>query len=264
MRRTSLSTTTPVPLVSLRGISKRFGHVDALTDINLDLYPGEAVALLGDNGAGKSTLVKVLSGVYRPDDGTITVEGEVHHLENPTVAGDLGIATVFQDLRLVDTRSVAANVYLGREPRRWRFFLDGKRMEADAKAILATMKINLPSARVDVEVLSGGQRQAVAISRALARGGRILLLDEPTAALGVQQTAEVYRVVDDMKASGKCVVLITHDFREVLDRTDRVVVLRQGRVWATARSTETNNAELVGWLTGALPSNVETLESNRD
>ena len=221
--------------------------------MSFDVGRGEVVGLLGDNGAGKSTMIKILSGVYQPDTGTIRRHGLPIQLNDPSAARLHGIATVFQDLRLVDTRSVAHNIFLGREPRRARIFMDRKRMERGTEELLGRMRVQLPSVRVDVEVLSGGQRQAVAITRALAQGGEVLLLDEPTAALGVKQTDQVYELVDEMRAQGKGVILVTHDLSDVLHRTDRIVVFRQGSVWAVARSSETDNAELVGWLTGAIP-----------
>ena len=240
-------------LLVVEKVSKSFGHVQALKGVSFDVGAGEVVGLLGDNGAGKSTIIKILSGVYQPDEGTIRRDGLPVQLNDPSSAGHHGIATVFQDLRLVETRSVAHNIFLGREPRRARVFLDRKRMELGTEDLLRRMRVRLPSVRVDVEVLSGGQRQAVAITRALAQGGEVLLLDEPTAALGVKQTEQVYELIDEMRTQGKGVMLVTHDLADVLHRTDRVVVFRQGSVWAITRSDETDNAQLVGWLTGALP-----------
>ena len=150
------------PIISIRNVSKAFGHVQALVNVNLDIYPGEVVGLLGDNGAGKSTLIKILAGVYRADEGEFLYEGKPAQIDSPNVAQDLGIATVYQDLSLVETRPVAHNIFLGREPRKWGLILDRRRMEHDATDLLEQLNINLPSVTVDVEVLSGGQRPLVA------------------------------------------------------------------------------------------------------
>ncbi|HET6443368.1 MAG TPA: ATP-binding cassette domain-containing protein [candidate division Zixibacteria bacterium] len=245
------------PIISMRNVSKAFGHVQALVDIDLDIYHGEVLGLLGDNGAGKSTLIKILSGVYSADEGEFIYEGKPAKIENPNGAQALGIATVYQDLSLVDTRPVAHNIFLGREPRKWGLILDRRRMEHDAKDLLEQLNINLPSVTVDVEVLSGGQRQAVAVSRAIAQGGDLLLLDEPTAALGVEQTEQVHQLMEDMKARGTAIILITHDLSGILDITDKIAVLRQGRLWAYAKSSSTTQNQIIGWITGALPSQIQ-------
>ncbi len=242
------------PLLSMSGVSKSFGHVEALVDVHLDINPGEVIGLLGDNGAGKSTLIKILSGVYYADEGSFARDGEPVSIEDPNDAMALGIATVYQDLSLVETRPVAHNIYLGREPRRWGIVLNRRQMERDATDLLRRLNITLPSVRVDVGVLSGGQRQAVAISRAVAQGGDVLLLDEPTASLGVEQTAQVHDLVVDMKSHGSAIVLITHDLSDILDIADRIVVLRQGRLWADTPAAATTQTEVIGWITGALPS----------
>lgn len=242
------------PIISMRNISKAFGHVRALTDVTLDIFPGEVLGLLGDNGAGKSTLIKILSGVYSADEGEFSHQGRPVQIDSPADAQALGIATVYQDLALVETRPVAHNIYLGREPRKWGIILDRRRMEHDAAELLKRLNITLPSVTVDVEVLSGGQRQAVAVSRAVAQGGDVLLLDEPTAALGVEQTEQVHQLIADTKAHGKAVILITHDLSDILEITDKVAVLRQGRLWAYTTSANTTQSEIIGWITGALPS----------
>jgi D-xylose transport system ATP-binding protein len=245
------------PMITIRNVSKAFGHVQALLNVNLDIYPGEVVGLLGDNGAGKSTLIKILSGVYDADGGEFVYEGKPVQIDSPNAAQALGIATVYQDLSLVDTRPVAHNIFLGREPRKWGLILDRHRMEHDATDLLEQLNINLPSVAVDVEVLSGGQRQAVAVSRAIAQGGDLLLLDEPTAALGVEQTEQVHQLMEDMKAHGTAIILITHDLSDILDITDKIAVLRQGHLWAYTESSSTTQHEIIGWITGALPSNIQ-------
>ena len=242
------------PLLTVRHVSKAFGHVQALVDVDLDINPGEVVGLLGDNGAGKSTLIKILSGVYFADEGEFTRDGDLASIGDPNDAQALGIATVYQDLSLVENRPVAHNIYLGREPRRWRILLHRRKMEKDAAELLERLNITLPSVKVDAGILSGGQRQAVAISRAVAQGGDILLLDEPTASLGVEQTEQVHRLVTEMKSQGKAIVLITHDLSDVLNIADRIVVLRQGRLWADVPASTTTQTEVIGWITGAAPS----------
>lgn len=240
------------PILTMQEVSKSFGHVEALKNVTLDIYPGEILGLLGDNGAGKSTLIKILSGVYHADHGNFTFRGEEIHLANPSDAQGVGIATVYQDLSLVDTRPVAHNIFLGREPRRWRFILDRKKMERDAADILERLKIRLPSVSVDVEVLSGGQRQAVAIARAIAQGGSVLLLDEPWAALGVEQTHQVRDLMIDLRSHGVAMILITHDLSDILSITDKIAILRHGRLVAFLDSKATSVNEIIGWITGAL------------
>jgi D-xylose transport system ATP-binding protein len=240
------------PILSMQEVTKSFGHVEALKDVTLDVYPGEILGLLGDNGAGKSTLIKIISGVYRADHGKFTYKGEDVHLASPSEARGIGIATVYQDLSLVDTRPVAHNIFLGREPRRWRFILNRRKMEKDASEILERLKIRLPSVGVDVEVLSGGQRQAVAIARAIAQGGSVLLLDEPWAALGVEQTHQVRELMKDLRSHDVAMILITHDLSDILSITDKIAILRHGRLAALLNSKETNVNEIIGWITGAL------------
>ena len=245
------------PLIEMSNVSKAFGQVQALTDVSLNLYPGEVVGLLGDNGAGKSTLIKILSGNHHADEGTFKYQGQPVAINHPADAQALGIATVYQDLALVETRSVAHNIYLGREPRRFGLFLDRRKMEKDATGMLEGLNIRLPSQKVDVELLSGGQRQAVALSRAIAMGGNILLLDEPTAALGVEQTQQVHHLITSMSRHGKAVVVITHDLSDILDITDRIAVLRQGRLWAYVPSSETTTNQIIGWITGVARPHVQ-------
>ena len=239
------------PILTIQEVSKSFGHVEALKDVNLNIYPGEILGLLGDNGAGKSTLIKIISGVYRADHGKFTYKGEEVHLASPSEARKIGIATVYQDLSLVNTRPVAHNIFLGREPRRWRILLNRKKMENDAAEILKQLRIRLPSVGVDVEVLSGGQRQAVAIARAIAQGGSVLLLDEPWAALGVEQTHQVRELMKDLRSHGVAMILITHDLSDILSITDKIAILRHGRLVASLNSKETSVNEIISWITGA-------------
>ena len=193
-----------LPILEAKGISKAFGHVQALTDVDFELYGEEIVALLGDNGAGKSTLIKILSGVYRKDAGEIFVDNKPVTIHGPLDAQHLlGISTVYQDLALVDVRDVASNIYLNVEPTYFGIFIDFRKLYENAHKVLSQLRIDLPSVKVNVGELSGGQRQAVAIARALARGQRIFLLDEPTAALGVEQQEKVNQLILNLKAAGQ-------------------------------------------------------------
>ncbi|MCC7451278.1 MAG: sugar ABC transporter ATP-binding protein [Anaerolineae bacterium] len=242
------------PILEMKGISKAFGHVQALNAVDFELYPSEVTALVGDNGAGKSTLIKVLSGVYTKDEGEIVIDGKRVEIHTPADAERYGIATVYQDLALVDVRDVASNIYLGREPRRLGILINFPRMYQEAREALNKLRIDLPSVRVNVGELSGGQRQAVAIARALARGRRIFLLDEPTSALGVEQQAKVNRLIADLKDQGNTIVVISHNLEHVFEVADRVIVMRRGKRVGTLRKDQTTKEEIVGLITGAIQS----------
>src|ERR1700677_661549 len=213
-------------VLSLRGVSKHFGAVSALTDIELDVHAGEVVALVGDNGAGKSTLVKVLAGVHQPSSGTITFGGKEVTLSNPGAALDLGIATVFQDLALCENLDVVANIYLGRELNPLR--LDEVAMEVRAWTLLNELSARIPSVRDVVASLSGGQRQTVAIARSLLLDPKLIMLDEPTAALGVAQTAEVLNLIERVRDRGHAVIMITPNLGDVRPWADCILVTLLG------------------------------------
>src|SRR6201990_1497568 len=236
-------------VLSLRGVSKHFGAVSALTDIELDVHAGEVVALVGDNGAGKSTLVKVLAGVHQPSAGTITFGGKEVTLSNPGAALDLGIATVFQDLALCENLDVVANIYLGRELNPLR--LDEVAMEVKAWTLLNELSARIPSVRDVVASLSGGQRQTVAIARSLLLDPKLIMLDEPTAALGVAQTAEVLNLIERVRDRGLGVIMISHNMEDVRAVADRIVVLRLGRNNGAFKVDEISSEELVAAITGA-------------
>jgi ABC-type sugar transport system ATPase subunit len=246
------------PILEVRGVSKAFGHVQALDHVDFEIYPSEVVALVGDNGAGKSTLVKILSGVYTKDSGEIMIDGQHAEIHTPKDAQRYGISTVYQDLALVDVRDVASNIYLGREPRQLGILINFRKLYADARSVLNVLRIDMPSVRVNVGELSGGQRQAVAIARALARGERFFVLDEPTAALGVEQQAKVNQLIEDLKAQGKSVVVISHNMEHVFEVSDRVIVLRRGHRVGTRIKDETTKEEIVGLITGAIRGNVRS------
>ena len=235
-------------VLSLRGISKQFGAVSALTDINIDVHAGEVVALVGDNGAGKSTLVKVLAGVHQPTAGTMMFRGKPVTFSGPSDALAMGIATVFQDLALCENLDVVANIFLGRELKPAQ--LDEVAMEVRAWTLLNELSARIPSVREPVASLSGGQRQTVAIARSLLLEPQLIMLDEPTAALGVAQTAEVLDLIERVRARGLGVIVISHNMEDVRAVADRIIVLRLGRNNGVF-TPDATNAELVGAITGA-------------
>jgi ABC-type sugar transport system ATPase subunit len=242
-------------VLTMRGISKRFGAVRALTDVDFWVNEGEVVALIGDNGAGKSTLVKVLAGVHEPDSGTIEYDGELVSIGTPADSQQLGIATVFQDLALCDNLDVVANLWLGRELRAGRT-LDEVDMEQQTWTLLRELSAKIPSVRVPVASLSGGQRQTVAIARSLIGDPRVVILDEPTAALGVAQTAEVLNLIERLRERGHGVVLISHSMADVMAVADRAVVLRLGRNNGEYNIAEITSATLIAAITGAIDNEV--------
>lgn len=252
--------TSSQPVLRLSGISKNFGAVSALTDIDLEVFPGEVVALVGDNGAGKSTLIKTLAGVHQPTSGTIEFNGEKVTLSSPGVALDLGIATVFQDLALCENLDVVANIFLGREMSPYR--LDEVSMEIKAWKLLNELSARIPSVREPVASLSGGQRQTVAISRSLLLDPKLIMLDEPTAALGVAQTAEVLDLIERVRDRGLGVLMISHNMEDVRAVADRIVVLRLGRNNGVFYP-DSSNEELVAAITGASSNSVSRRAERR-
>jgi D-xylose transport system ATP-binding protein len=263
------------PLLALRGISKRFGAVQALTDVQFDVCPGEVVALVGDNGAGKSTLIKIISAIYRPDEGTIRWKGREVTIGSPNEAAALGIATVYQDLALCDNLDVVANLFLGRElttrggplgpvgARGPLGVMDEITMEKRAVEVLRRLSVKIPSVRIPIASLSGGQRQSVAVARSVMGDNRVVLLDEPTAALGMAQTHEVLELVKRLRGQGLGVVLISHNLANVFEVADRITVLRLGRWVGTYRASEVSREQLVGFMTGAVPGTAEVTRSGK-
>lgn len=240
-------------ILRLRGVSKQFGAVTALSNIELDVHAGEVVALVGDNGAGKSTLVKVLAGVHQPTAGTIEYLGKEVTLDTPGKALDMGIATVFQDLALCENLDVVSNLFLGREMNPWR--MDEVQMEVRAWTLLQELAARIPSVREPVASLSGGQRQTVAIARSLLSDPHIIMLDEPTAALGVAQTAEVLNLIERVRDRGHGVILISHNMEDVRAVADRIVVLRLGTNNGVF-TPESSHQDLVAAITGASENSV--------
>ena len=245
------------PLLELKGVSKSFGAVRALTDVDFEVYPGEVVALVGDNGAGKSTLIKAISGIQPGDAYSATFEGDPVRLETPQDGTRLGIATVYQDLALADNLDVVENLYLGREVTgmgvgRNLKLLDEVAMEKRTRELLDELKVRtLRSVRTDVGALSGGQRQSVAIARSLLGEPKLVMLDEPTAALGVAQTAEVIALVKRLRDRGLGVVVISHNLADVFEMADRIIVLYLGRRAATFDKATSTREQVVAAITGA-------------
>jgi D-xylose transport system ATP-binding protein len=247
------ATATATPVLSLRAISKSFGAVQALTDAEIDVMPGEVVALVGDNGAGKSTLVKVISGVGPADTGTIEWEGQHVAINGPKDAQKLGIATVYQDLALADNLDVVGNLFLGQEVRHGGV-LDDIDMEQKARELLQTLSVKIPSVRTQVASLSGGQRQSVSIARSLLGDPKVVMLDEPTAALGVAQTAEVLALIKRLKERGYGLVLISHNLADIFEVADRIIVLRLGRNAGVFNAHSDSSEDVVAAITGATDS----------
>lgn len=236
------------PLVEMENISIAFGGIRAVDDASADLYPGEVVALLGHNGAGKSTLIKILSGAYKRDSGTIRINGEEAVINNPRDAKGYGLETIYQTLALADNVDTAANLYLGREiMTRWGT-LDDVAMEAEARKVMGRLNPRFQRFKDPVKALSGGQRQSVAIARAILFNARILVMDEPTAALGPQETAQVGELIQQLKSEGIGIFLISHDIHDVFHLADRVIVMKNGRVVGTARVGDVTEDEVLGMI----------------
>ncbi|HZD10904.1 MAG TPA: ATP-binding cassette domain-containing protein [Candidatus Binatia bacterium] len=245
------------PILEARAISKSFGGVQALRDVSLTLQRGEVLGLVGDNGAGKSTLIKCLSGVLAPDKGTIFVDGRQVHMESPKDARDYGIETVYQGLALVDTLNVTENLFLNREKTArlpilgWLGWLDKKSMERESQEVLQTLGIRIPSVRRDVINLSGGQRQSIAIGRAVAWGRHIVFMDEPAAALGVEQAEHVLELVNTLSRRNIGVIFISHNMRHVMQVCTRAMVLLHGSKVAEVDIQGVGERDLVDLITGA-------------
>jgi D-xylose transport system ATP-binding protein len=243
----------------MRNISIAFGGIHAVDNVSVDLFPGEVMALVGHNGAGKSTLIKILSGAYKRDAGQVFVNGEEAQIANPRDAKAYGIETIYQTLALADNVDAAANLFLGRELRtRWGT-LDDVAMEAEARKVMGRLNPRFVRFKEPVVKLSGGQRQSVAIARAILFNARILIMDEPTAALGPQESAQVAELVKQLKSEGIGIFLISHDIHDVFDLADRVCVMKNGRVVGTARTSDVTKDEVLGMIIlgkcppGALP-----------
>lgn len=245
-------------LVELKGIKKNFGAVKALHEVNMEIRRGEVHALVGGNGAGKSTLVRILAGIHRPDAGELIFNGTPLQIRNPKEARKYGIATIHQNLSLVDTLDVVSNLYLGKEiirgPRLgWFSFVDQRAMRKVAIEEFERLHVSIPNIRSKVARMSGGQRQAIVCTRAMmGRTPSLLMMDEPTAALGVRETAEVFQLMEHCKNDGASILLISHDMEEVFAVADRITVLRLGRSIITVNVKDVTSDQIVGLITGAL------------
>ena len=255
--RTEELATPRTPALRVTGAWQLFGHVPALADVSLDAYPGEILAVVGDNGAGKSTLVKSMSGVYRLDRGQISVDGRDVARADPRLMGRLGLSTVFQDLALVETLDVATNMYLGQPLLRWGILQQKSAMWDGAADTLRDLGVRLPSVRIPIGELSGGQRQSVAIARAVLANNPILLLDEPTAALGVRETAQVASILQQLRARGKAIIVVSHDLEFVFHNADRVQVMRLGAVQGVRRIKDTTREEVISLITGLKTDDID-------
>lgn len=238
------------PILRVEQLHKSFGHVLALRGIDLSIFSGQIMALVGDNGAGKSTLIKIISGVYSPDQGYITIAGKNYPHLTPSQALALGIATVYQDLALVDCLDVPSNIFLGREPSRANFFVDKKKMYVETDELLRKLEIDVPSLDIEVGNLSGGQRQATAVARAISRGGKIFIFDEPTAAMGVKESEQVMELIRGLKNHGYAVIIISHNLHQVFNLADRVCIMRQGELVGDFKVEESTPDEVVKLITG--------------
>ncbi|MBH0238313.1 ATP-binding cassette domain-containing protein [Methylobrevis albus] len=243
-----MTTTKDTPLVEMRDMSISFGGIHAVDGVTVDLYPGEVVGLLGHNGAGKSTLIKILSGAYKADSGAIYINGEKVEITSPRDSKRLGIETIYQTLALADNVDAAANLFLGRELMTPWGTLDDVAMEAAARQVMGRLNPNFRKFKEPVKGLSGGQRQSVAIARALYFDAKILIMDEPTAALGPHETAQVADLIKELKRQGLGIFLISHDLHDVFDLADRVAVMKNGKLVGSAKTTDVTADEVLGMI----------------
>ncbi|MGA0006121.1 MAG: ATP-binding cassette domain-containing protein [Burkholderiaceae bacterium] len=244
------------PVIAVQGLTKHYGGVKALTDAEFSLNPGEHVAIVGDNGAGKSTFVRLITGVEQPSRGDILMDGQPVAFDSPLDAREQGVETVFQNLALAEDLDVPANIFMGREITRLNLgplsILNHRAMRAQSVEMLSTTGVKIQDLSEPMRGMSGGQRQCVAIARAAGFAKKLIILDEPTAALGVQETARVEEIIRGLKARGVPLIIISHNLRQVFDLVDRIYVFRQGRIICSRLKSETTPEEIVGLITGAI------------
>ena len=242
------------PILSVKNVSKHFGGVQALDKVSFDVFPGEVVALAGDNGAGKSTVIKAISGVFGYEDGDILLDGKRIAFSTPQQARDNGIETIYQDLALADNLSIGANIFLGREPMKKLYgflpVIDRKKMADVARATMQRLDFHVERLEAPVAAFSGGQRQAVAIGRAMYWNARLVIMDEPTAALGVPEQRKVISLIQSLKAEGKGIIFISHNLRDIFEVADRIVVFRRGENAGERLPKETSGDEIVRMMVG--------------
>jgi ABC-type sugar transport system ATPase subunit len=243
------------PIVRIVHLSKSYGNIKALSNINLEIYSGEILAIFGDNGAGKSTLIKILAGALNADQGTIVVGDKIYSSLSPSKAIRLGISTVYQDLALVDCLDVASNIFLGREPAYAGFFVDKNKMESESRRVLQGLELNIPNLNSPVGLLSGGQRQGVAVARSIFQGGKVIIFDEPTAAMGLQESAKVIKLLQKLREEGMAVVVISHNLHHVFEISDRICVMRHGQIAAICETKNILPNQIVELIMGA--TNIE-------
>ncbi len=244
------------PILELKNVTKRFGGLVAVNSVSLTIQAGEVLSLVGDNGAGKSTLIKMISGVYPPDEGQIFYDGKHIQVASPMYARGLGIETIYQELSLAENMNVSDNIFMGREPVKKYFgnlinFVDRKTMDNLSKQTLNRLDIKIPSLHQKISNLSGGQRQAVAIARAVHWKARLVIMDEPTAALGVAEQHKVFEIIKSLRAQGVTIIVISHNMADVFAVSDRIVVMRRGKVVGTRITKNTHSEEIVGLICGA-------------
>jgi simple sugar transport system ATP-binding protein len=243
------------PVLRAVNLTKRFGGLVAVNDVSLDIYPGEVVALAGDNGAGKSTLIKMISGVYRPDAGHIYLEGREITMASPLEARNLGIETIYQDLALCENLDATVNIFLGREPTKRLFGLfkqvDRNLMLAESNKVLDRLDIHIPNLRRPIRQMSGGQRQAVAIARAVYWNAKLVIMDEPTAALGVPEQRKVHELIHTLKRQNVPVIIISHNLQDIFAVADRIVVMRRGHKVGDVLASEVTDDDLVAMMVGS-------------
>ena len=244
----------PAPILSVKKVSKHFGGVQALNKVSLDVFPGEVVALAGDNGAGKSTVIKAISGVFSYEDGDITLDGKRIAFSTPQEARDNGIETIYQDLALADNLTIGDNIFLGREPMKKLFgflpVIDRQKMADAAKETMRRLDFHVERLEAPVVAFSGGQRQAVAIGRAMYWNARLVIMDEPTAALGVPEQRKVISLIQSLKAEGKGIIFISHNLRDIFEVADRIVVFRRGENAGECRPSDVTGDEIVRMMVG--------------
>jgi simple sugar transport system ATP-binding protein len=245
------------PLLEVKNITKRFGGLTAVDDVSIQIYPGEVVGILGDNGAGKSTLIKVISGVHHAEAGQIFFEGQRVKISNAMEALKIGIETIYQDLALAENMNVYSNIFLGREKLR-KFLglvnvLDHEYMHSESKKVLNRLEIKIPSLKNKIRNLSGGQRQAVAISRSIYWNAKLLIMDEPTAALGVAEQKKVLNLVKTLSSQGVSIIMISHQLHDVFSVATRLIIMRRAKKVAERVTEKTNADEVVGLIVGSLP-----------
>lgn len=244
-----LSTST---ILKFCNVSKSFKSHEVLKNITFEINKSEIVSLVGNNGAGKTTLIKIMSGVYNQDEGIIYVKGNKVSKLTPEVAINMGIATVYQDLSLVDSLDVVSNIFLGREPIKNLFCIDRQRMAEESRRLINKLNLDIPSLDIEVSKLSGGQRQGIAIARAINQGGQILILDEPTAAMGVKESKKVFDLIRLLREQGYTIIIICHNIQDVLEISDRVIVLRNGKIVTDIKANDTEEEDVVQYITGTI------------